>query len=94
VVRQAGDDDAGDAGHSGEHDRATQKGKDGRVTVIPWYSEVVRGPIRMADGFWRVPEVPGLGVEVDEAACGRHPFAPEVMHTQNAVLDDGTIVDW
>jgi galactonate dehydratase len=64
------------------------------VGAVPWYSEVVRGPIRMADGFWQVPEAPGLGVEVDEAACARHPFAPEVMHTQNAVLDDGTIVDW
>ena len=42
----------------------------------------------------RNPEAPGLGVEVDEAACSRHPFAPKVMHTQNAVLDDGTIVDW
>jgi galactonate dehydratase len=64
------------------------------VGAVPWYSEVVRGPIRMADGFWQLPEAPGLGVEVDEAACLRHPFAPEVMHTQNAVLDDGTIVDW
>ena len=64
------------------------------VGAVPWYSEVVRGPIRMVDGFWQVPEAPGLGVEVDEAACARHPFAPEVLHTRNAVLDDGTIVDW
>jgi len=64
------------------------------VGAVPWYSEVVRGPIRMVDGFWQVPEGPGLGVEVDEAACARHPFAPEVMHTGNAILDDGTIVDW
>ena len=64
------------------------------VGAVPWYSEVVRGPIRMVDGFWQVPEAPGLGIEVDEAACARHPFAPEVMHTRNAVLDDGTIVDW
>src|SRR6202042_2817883 len=60
------------------------------VGAVPWYSEVVRGPIRMVDGFWQVPEGPGLGVEVDEAACARHPFAPEVMHTGNAILDDGT----
>jgi galactonate dehydratase len=64
------------------------------VGAVPWYSEVVRGPIRMVDGFWQVPEAPGLGVEVDEAACARHPFAPEVLHTGNAILDDGTIVDW
>ena len=64
------------------------------VGAVPWYSEVVRGPIRMVDGFWQIPEAPGLGIEVDEAACARHPFAPEIMHTRNAVLDDGAIVDW
>ena len=48
------------------------------VGAVPWYFEVVRGPIRMVDGFWQVPEAPGLGIEVDEAACARHPFAPEV----------------
>jgi galactonate dehydratase len=64
------------------------------VGAVPWYSEVVRGPIRMVEGFWQVPDGPGLGVEVDEAACARHPFAPEVLHTRNAILDDGTIVDW
>jgi galactonate dehydratase len=64
------------------------------VGAVPWYFDVVQGPIRMVDGFWQVPEAPGLGIEVDEAACAAHPFAPEVMHTLNAVLDDGTIVDW
>jgi galactonate dehydratase len=64
------------------------------VGAVPWYFEVVRGPIRMVDGFWQVPEAPGLGIEVDEKACGRHPYAAEVIHTLNAVLDDGTIVDW
>lgn len=64
------------------------------VGAVPWYFEVVRGPIQMIDGFWQVPDGPGLGLEVDEVACTRHPYAPEVIHTQNAVLDDGTIVDW
>ncbi len=31
----------------------------------PWYFDVVRGPIRMVDGFWQVPDAPGLGVEVE-----------------------------
>lgn len=64
------------------------------VGAVPWYFDVVRGPIRMVDGFWQVPQAPGLGIEVDEAACARHPFAQEVLHTQNAVLGDGTVVDW
>ncbi len=64
------------------------------VGAVPWYFEVVQGPIRMVDGFWQVPEAPGLGIEVDEEACARHPYAQEVLHTQNAVLGDGTVVDW
>lgn len=64
------------------------------VGAVPWYFDVVRGPIRMVDGHWQVPNAPGLGVEVDEAVCARHPYAPEVLHATNAVMPDGTIVDW
>ena len=64
------------------------------VGAVPWYFEVVKGPIKMVDGCWQVPDAPGLGVEVDEAVAAKHPYRPEVMHTTNAVLADGTIVDW
>lgn len=64
------------------------------VGAVPWYDEVVRGPIRMVDGAWQVPEAPGLGIEVDETAAAAHPFMQEIMHTTNAVLADGTVVDW
>ena len=64
------------------------------VGAVPWYFDVVRGPIEMIDGFWQTPTAPGLGVEVDEAACARHPYQPEIFHTSTAVLDDGTIADW
>ena len=42
----------------------------------------------------RLPEAPGLGINVDETECVKHPYAPEVLHTTNGVLEDGTIVDW
>ncbi len=64
------------------------------VGAVPWYWDVVRTPIRMIDGYWELPDAPGLGVEVDEAEAARHPFRPEVLHAQNAILPDGTIVDW
>ena len=64
------------------------------VGAVPWFFDVVQGPIRMVDGCWEVPEAPGLGIRVDEAACARHPHAPEVLHTRAAVLGDGTVVDW
>ncbi|MDP3415493.1 enolase C-terminal domain-like protein [Falsiroseomonas sp.] len=61
---------------------------------VPWYHDVVRQPVVATDGYWPVPDLPGFGVEVDEKEAARHPFVQEVMHTANAVLDDGTIVDW
>lgn len=64
------------------------------VGAVPWYDDVVHGPIERIGSSWAVPETPGLGVDVDEAECAKHPFAPEVLHTTNAVLEDGTIVDW
>jgi len=62
--------------------------------AVPWYWEVVESPIRMREGAWEVPEAPGLGVEVDERVVEAHPFAQEVLHATNAVLADGTVVDW
>lgn len=62
--------------------------------AVPWYDDVVDSPIRRVSGAWQVPERPGLGVEVNEDVAARHPFKQEVFHTQNAVLPDGTIVDW
>ena len=64
------------------------------VGAVPWYFEVVEGPIKLIDGFWRIPDEPGLGITVNEAACARHPYKPEILATCAAVLDDGTIVDW
>ena len=64
------------------------------VGAVPWYFDVVQGPIRMVDGHWQIPELPGLGIEVNEAECVRYPFQQEVIHTINAILGDGTIVDW
>ncbi|RFC67575.1 MULTISPECIES: galactonate dehydratase [Mesorhizobium] len=64
------------------------------VGAVPWYFDVVQGPIHRVDGYWTVPETPGLGIEVDETECARHPFQQEIIHTTNAVLDDGTVVDW
>ena len=62
--------------------------------AVPWFGEVLRGLPTLQDGHWAAPEAPGLGVEIDEDVAARHPYAPEVQHAANAVLPDGTIVDW
>jgi hypothetical protein len=42
----------------------------------------------MRDGAWAVPEAAGLGIEIDEAAAARHPFAPGQVPALEAVLGD------
>ena len=62
--------------------------------AVPWYHEIVDSPIRVRDGHWLVPERPGLGVEINEAIAAKHPYEPEIQAATQAVLADGTIVDW
>lgn len=62
--------------------------------AVPWYDEVVQWPIERRPGRWDRPEKPGLGIEVNEKVIAEHPFEQEVLHARNAVLSDGTIVDW
>jgi galactonate dehydratase len=62
--------------------------------AVSWYGDVVQWPIERRPGRWGVPDKPGLGVEVDEAVIARHPFQQEILHARNAVMADGTIVDW
>lgn len=64
--------------------------------AVPWFTEVIRGPIERLGNSWRVPEGAGLGVELNEAVARQHPFAQEstAILTDHAVLSDGTVVDW
>ncbi len=40
----------------------------------PWRGELVGGWTPCADGRYSLPDKPGLGIELDDAACARHPF--------------------
>lgn len=62
--------------------------------AVPWYFDVVDGPIERIDGAWQLPQRAGLGVEVDLDVAASHPFQQEPFPTREAVLADGTIVDW
>jgi galactonate dehydratase len=53
---------------------------------VPWRTELVRETLRFEDGDILVPDAPGLGVELDEAACAHYPYAP-----YDVPLFDGTM---
>lgn len=62
--------------------------------AVPWYADVVDAPLTRVGSYWAVPDVAGLGVEINEKEAAKHPFQQEVMRAADAVMSDGTIVDW
>jgi galactonate dehydratase len=61
---------------------------------VPWRWEVVQHSLRSEGGYWLPNDTPGLGIEVDEAAAGRHPFQQEVIHAMTVRAHDGAVLDW
>jgi galactonate dehydratase len=53
---------------------------------VPWRKELVRETLQFEDGALLAPTAPGLGVELIEEACARHPYAP-----YDVPLFDGTM---
>ena len=51
--------------------------------------DIVKEPMRVKDGYIELPTAPGLGIEIDEAACQRYPYKP--WRRTNAVRPDGSI---
>jgi galactonate dehydratase len=43
--------------------------------AVPWFHDVIKGPIHMVEGHWQVPTAPGLGVEIDMEVAARHPYS-------------------
>src|SRR5262245_29080033 len=46
---------------------------------VPWRAELVRGGALVERGVFRLPDEPGLGVELNEEACARHPYRPNTF---------------
>jgi galactonate dehydratase len=65
-----------------EYSSDERKGKKG---------EMIRGVLQLENGFLRVPDVPGIGVELVEGAAERYPFQPRKLKTRLNV--DGSVMD-
>jgi galactonate dehydratase len=53
----------------------------------------LKEPIAIVDGYAKVPDGPGLGIEVDEEALKRHAFAGD-WETPRFTLEDGCLAEW
>lgn len=48
----------------------------------PFHDALIKGTIRVEDGFITPPDTPGLGIEVDEDLARAHPYTDEGLHLQ------------
>jgi galactonate dehydratase len=48
----------------------------------PFHHNLIKGSIRVKDGFIEAPTAPGLGIEVDEKLARAHPYAGSDLHLQ------------
>ena len=48
----------------------------------PFHDALIKGAIRVEEGFVAVPTRPGLGIEVDEALARAHPYEGRELHLQ------------
>ena len=57
----------------------------------PWRDELVGGWKPMANNRYVLPDKPGLGIELDDAACARHPF---VKHAFPSLWDQRWVTEF
>ena len=57
----------------------------------PPKSEIVKEVLEVENGFIKIPDRPGIGVELAEGAMEKHPFKGRARHTRLHV--DGSVVD-
>jgi galactonate dehydratase len=48
----------------------------------PFHDQLIKGSIRVEDGFVAAPDAPGLGIEVDEALARAHPYTGDHLHLE------------
>ena len=41
----------------------------------PWTEDLLQGYMRVENGYLKMPDAPGLGVELDEAEAAKHPYS-------------------
>ena len=48
----------------------------------PFHDALIKGMIRVEQGFIPAPQAPGLGIEVDEELARAHPYTGKDLHLQ------------
>jgi galactonate dehydratase len=55
---------------------------------VPWRNEISTEEVRFSDGNMTIPDKPGLGIDIDEAAIARYPYQPRDLRHYRGTLSD------
>lgn len=55
---------------------------------VTWRRDVTNEALVCEDGFMHIPDKPGLGIEIDEAACLAHPYQTHTLRHYTGALTD------
>ena len=55
---------------------------------VPWRADVTNESLVYKDGYIEIPDRPGLGIELNEAACLSHPYRVHTLRHYTGALTD------
>lgn len=55
---------------------------------VEWRKDVVNESLEYEDGYIRIPDEPGLGIEINEEECLKHPYQPHTLRHYTGALTD------
>ena len=53
-----------------------------------WRKDVVNEQLEYSDGYMKIPDRPGLGIEINEDECAKHPYKPHTLRHYTGALTD------
>ena len=55
---------------------------------VTWRADVTNEKLDYADGYMTIPDRPGLGIEINEEECLKHPYQPHTLRHYTGALTD------
>ena len=55
---------------------------------VEWRKDVVNEQLEYSDGYMKIPDRPGLGIEINEDECAKHPYKPHTLRHYTGALTD------
>jgi galactonate dehydratase len=55
---------------------------------VTWRADVTDEKLTYADGYIDIPDRPGIGIEINEEECLKHPYQPHTLRHYTGALTD------